>query len=809
MALPPVDRRGFLKVLGTSVFAGAALSCKSEGIDPYALPKPPVPGQDKWQPRQEKWITTACGQCAAGCGVRARVVGGRAVKLEGHPGNPINQGGIGPRGLSGLQVLYDPDRITGPLRRKGGRSSREFEPVTWDAALDEVAGRLGGLRGAGEPHRLGVLSGRDRGRTLDLLRQFCTAFGTPNLGEGMSRRLGAIAQATLLTQGVHDTPAHDWTTTRYVLSIGAGVLESSCQAIYFTRAAAHLRQGTGGSRAKIVQVEPSRSRTAAQADEWIGVAPGTQAAFVLGLAHVLVRDGMHDAAFVSEHGFGFEAWTAADGREVPGFRDILEADYSPEQAAATCGVKPEIIERIAGEIGRARPAFALVDERATLATNGLHVALAVAALNALLGSIERPGGVLTPRAAPIEPLPVVEPDAIAAAGLAMPRLDGAGSARFPLAPTATEALPEALLAGAPYQLDTLLLHYSNPLHAGMNPARWAEALAKVPFIVSLSPFFDETSAQVADLILPDHSYLERWEDSAPSPSTGHGVYGIRQPVVEPLHDTRNSADVVLQLAAKLGSPVADALPWEDFEAVIARDFEALVAVQRGSIVEKDLRGFRRKMLQDGFWSDDAPAFENWAESLRTPSGKFEFFSQSLWRRLAALAESEGRSIEELLASAGHEGPAHLACLPHHAAPRWNGAVEQYPFMLEPYEPGTYAEGSGANLPFLQELITVRGQKAWSTLVEIGERAASDLGIVSGDIVEIASPAGTARAPASVRKGMRPDVVRIARGGGHEEFGRFAKGWGINVMTLVAPDSATLAGVPALGSTRVSLRKAGA
>ena len=398
-----LGRRGFLKALGVGVLAGAASSCR-RGEDPYALEKPPVPGADKWLPHEERWITTACAQCAAGCGVRARVVGGRAVKLDGQPSNPINQGGIGPRGLSGLQVLYDPDRITGPMRRKGARGSTEFEPITWDAALDEVATRLRALRDAGNPHQLGVLSGRDRGRTLDLLRQFCKAYGTPNLSEGLSRRLGAVAQAALLTQGIHEIPAYDWTSTRYVLSVGAGVLESSCQAIYFTRGAAFMRQGRGGARAKIVQVETVRSRTGAQADEWIGIAPGTYAAFVLGIAHILVRDDLYDAAFVRDHTFGFDAWNTPDGRSIPGFADMLMADYGPEQVAATCGVPAETLERIASEIGQERPAFAVVDERATLASNGLQVAFAVAALNALLGAIDRPGGVLTQRSAPVAAL---------------------------------------------------------------------------------------------------------------------------------------------------------------------------------------------------------------------------------------------------------------------------------------------------------------------------------------------------------------------------------------------------------------------
>lgn len=800
------NRRGFLKVLGTGLL-GVPLAGCSRGTkeDPFALTKPPVPGADKWQPFQEKWISTACAQCAAGCGIRARVVGGRVVKLEGHPDNPINRGGIGPRGLSGVQVLYDPDRITGPLRRKGAKGSREWESIAWDDAIDLLSSRLRGLRSAGEPHRLGVICGRDRGLALETWERFCRAYGTPNLVDGLSRRLGALAQASFMTRGSSALPAYDWTDARYVLSIGAGILEASCQGIFFTRAAAQLRKGRSGHRTRIVQVEPTFSRTAAQGDQWIGIAPGTHAAFVLGICHVLVRDGLHDAAFVRDHAFGFEPWTDADGRAIPGFRDVLSA-YAPEAVATTCEVSVRTIERVARQMGSERPAFAVTDERGTQGTNGLQVALAVNALNALLGSIDRPGGMLVQRQAPSGERPGIDPDAVALAGLAMPRLDGAGTARSPLARSVAEALPEAIAAGKPYALDTLLLHHSNPAYSGMSPDRWIRALSGIPFVVTFTPFMDETAASVADLVLPDHTYLERWEDAAPAPSVGNAVYGIRQPAVDPLHDTRQTIDVLLDVARRLGEPVAAALPWEKVEDLLATDIAALQARGRGSIVEDDVKAFKRRLLKEAFWADDAYVHEQWTEVLTTPSGRFEFFSQALWKKLSDLAAAEGRTVEQILADLGHEGDPALACLPHQAAPRWLGDAAKYPFVLEAYEPGTYAEGSGANLPLLQELVTERGQRPWHTLVEIGKEAAARLGIRAGDIVEVESPAGSVRAPASIRYGIRPDVVRIARGGGHSEFGRFARGWGVNVMGLMVPSTDSFAGASALLGTRVSLRK---
>jgi anaerobic selenocysteine-containing dehydrogenase len=797
-----LTRRELLTRGGATALGLAAAGCEAQ--DPYALEKPPVPGAESWTRFEERTITSACAQCAAGCGIRVRVVEGRAVKIEGEPRNPINQGGIGPRGLAGLQVLYDPDRIRQPLRRKGPRGSGEWEAVSWESALAELAARLRGLRERGEPERLAIVCGRERGMMRELWERFAAAYGTPNFFDASTRESGALVQAAFAMQGVREHPAYDWERTRYVLSLGAGVLEASCQAITFARATAWLKRGRSAGRGKIVQVEPSRSRTAAAADEWIQVAPGTHAAFALGLAHALVRDGAYDRAFVEAHGFGFEDWTDEAGATRRGFRSLL-ADYAPARVAEICGVAPATIERIARELAETRPAFALTDPRATEASNGLQTAMAVQALNALLGAIERPGGVLVQREAPLAPWPALAADAAAEAGLRRPRVDGVGAGRFPLATSAVEALPEALLSGAPDRPDTLLLYYANPCYAWTSPERWRRALAAAPFVATFTPFLDETAAEAADLILPDHTYLERFEDAAPAPATGGPIFGIRQPVVEPLHATRPTGDVVIGLARAIGGGCAGAFPWQDFrEAVLARA-AGLHEAGRGSIRAADEKKFLAKLLREGVWHDDEIRYEAWDEAFPTPSGRFEFFSLGIWRALHAAAERAGKGVAELLAEWGAPGNAELLCMPHHAEIRWAGGAGEYPLLLEPWKPGTYAEGSGANLPLLRDLAIEPGGAA-ATSAALHPDTAAALGVGRGDLVALVSPAGRVELPVSVHPGVRPGSVRVARGGGHTAFGRFARGRGANVMELVAPGFDPLGGFPALVGTRVRVER---
>ncbi len=743
-----MNRRQFLR---SFAFGGLVLAGCEEGRDPYdgAHQKPLVPGAKAWTPGQEKEVATACDQCPAGCGIRVRVVEGRAVKIEGLPGNPVNRGGIGPRGLAGVQALYDPDRITGPLVRRGPRGSGRLEPIGWDEALELLAGRLAGLRKAGESHRLAIASGKERGLTFDLLSRLAKAYGTPNLFDPVSTRSGPMVAAMGLTQGVFDLPAYDWSTTRYVLSFGSGVFEASCQQVYFTRAAGQLRRGRPGGRAKIVQVAAAGTRTAVLADEWIRILPGTAGAFALGIGHVLARDGTFDQAFVAERCAGFER-----------FRDVLAA-YPPGRVAEICGTPAEVVERIAAEVAASRPATAFADCQELLAANGVAAATAIHSLNALLGAIDRPGGVLVQRPAPLAAWPEPELDDAARAGAAQPRLDGAGS-RFPLAGSVVDAFPEAIEAGDPCPVDTLLLHYRNPVYARAEPERWRRALRRIPFVVTFTPFLDETAAGFADLVLPDSTGLERWDDAGIAPSTGFPVYGIRQPVVAPLHDTRSTADVVLDLARRLGGPVEAAFPWSDAKTAIAARVAGLPAGKKAM----------KALETAGFWADETYAFEDWAGSLRTASGRFEFHA------------------------------------PEHVELAWKGDADRYPLLLLPYTPGTYAEGSGANLPWLQELAADLDRPMRTSEAEIHPDTARAAGIEDGDAVVVESPVGRIEARARVDRQAHPGAVRIARGGGHTAFGRWASGWGANVMELVsAADLDPLAGTTPILGTRVSIRRA--
>ncbi|MBI2931524.1 MAG: molybdopterin-dependent oxidoreductase [Planctomycetes bacterium] len=680
---------------------GAAGACAIAGCSKYpgAVPVAAVP--EGWNRGEERWIATTCGQCQAGCGLRVRVYEGRAIKIEGNREHPVNRGGIGPKGQAGLQVLYHPDRLRGPLKREGPRGAGRWKPVSWEEAIGDIARQLAELRSRGEPQALAVVNGEPRGFMTQLWDRFLQVYGSPNHWTHHSAVDAGKILAMTYMHGVPELPAYDWQATRYVLGFGASLFESWCQTIHLMRASSFMRRGMPGRRVKFVQVSPRFAVTAAKADEWVSIEPATYGALALGLAHVLVKRKLYDEAFVREHTFGFEGWKDASGRDRRGFRDLVLEDYPPEKVAHLTGVPAETIERLAEEMATHRPAIAVADGGAAAATNGLGTAMAIHALNALLGNLERPGGMLVQRPAPLASWKPVELDAIARAGRAAPRVDGVGTTACALGRGFVQHAPEAILKGAPYPVKALILYRSNPVFSKPDGRAWAEALRRVPLVVSCSPLPDESTLW-ADYVLPDHTVLERWELVEPVPSVGYPLVGLRQPAVVPLHDTLATGDVVIRLAKALGRPAGDAFPWPDYRAALIERLQGLLKAENGSIAESDADAFVKELQRAGAWWASGYPFEKWERAFPTPSGKFEFYSQAIASRLEALFPDKG-ALERHLKACGVATRGDDLCLPHWEPGRFAGEPDQYPFVLIAYRAINYAEGGVRHVPALREL----------------------------------------------------------------------------------------------------------
>jgi anaerobic selenocysteine-containing dehydrogenase len=722
-------------IAGLGLLGLGAAGCRDRGWSPpeddkfsRALVKPPVPGSRQFATGEERWIATSCAQCPAGCGLRVRVVEGRAVRVEGNRENPLNRGGVGPRGLSSLQGLYDPARIRGPMVRDGGK----LIEASWDDALARVAGALAALRERGAPEKLLLWCGRERGVMRDLFARFAAAYGTPNLVDGRPARTAPIARAMEECLGTYETPAYDWGGVRQVLSLEAGLLEDTCQAVYFTRVAAELRRGRG-DRARLIHAGAAFDLCAHNADRWLRIRPGTGGTLALGLCQVLIAEGRYDTAFVEARTEGFDALRA------------LAARHTLEEVSQITGARPEDIAELARELWERRPSFALVDDRSVATSCGRETALAALSLNALLGAVDAPsGGIRVAPEAPLAPWPELERDEIATAGADRPRIDGAGRGRFAAARSVPGALPAALEAGA---AEIALLYHADPVRSGASPEAWRRALARVPLVVSFSPYRDQSTLEVADVVLPDHTFLERWEDAAAAPGPTRSIVGVRRPAVSPLFDTRATGDVVLELSRRIGGAVAAATPWPRFKEALEVRLLGLRDAG-GEPRAPDDRGFLEALYDRGLWS---------ATSDQPPRQlRFNFVAEA-------------------------------------ATPRWDGDPETFPLLLVPYRP----LGSGVDAPWLQTLRPRPWQPAFKQMAVAHPSAATGTGVASGDRVAIESPHGRIEIALALDERIEPGAVLVPLGRG-----------GDNPMALVAPVPVAETGATPLAATRARIARLG-
>ncbi len=806
-----VSRRAFLKVSAVGG-AGAALASQM----PLSTISPPQ--KNSGVSIDEKWVPSVCLQCPAGCGIMVRVVNGRAVKIEGLPEHPINLGRLCPKGHIGLQILYDPDRIKGPMRRIGKRGEGKWEKISWDEALGLVAKRLRALRQKGESHRLVFMSGRNRGQMGGLIGRFLAAYGSPNDVGHSSICADGSPQAHYLTQGFKAYAGYDWDNTNYLLCFGGGFIEAWRPTTRLLRAFGHMRRERP-IRAKIVQVETRFSVTAAKADEWIPINPGTDAALALGIAHVIVKEELYDKTFVAEHTFGFEDWTnEKTGKKHMGFKSLVLRDYSPAKVSKITGVSEVTIVRIAREFAATQPAIAAGERGASMQTNGVYNRFAIHALNALVGSLEVPGGVIVQHGPPLTKWPDVMGDEIAKKGVKEPRIDYAGTKKYPLAGKVYQDLPEMILGEGPYPVDTIMLYYTNPLFSTPDVSRWYKAIEKVPFVVTFSPFLDETS-DYADLILPDHTYLERWHDDVIYPSLGYPVISLRQPVVKPLFDTRSTGDVIIELAKRIGGTVAQSFPWKSYEELIKEKVKGLHEAQKGNIVAPTFTNFWEEFKKKGFWANPPYKFRDWEHSFQTPSKRFEFFSQNLEHKLEELTKKEldkakekgktltdEQALEEILRGLKLKARRDEVFLPHYEPIRYVGKEKEYPLLLNTYKLMTHAEGRSTNSPWMQEILGLHVGMRWDSWAEINPETAKKLGIRDGDEVWVESVVGKIKTRAKLYPGAMPHVVNIPFELGHRAYGRWAKGRGVNPNEILVHENDRLGGLAAFFSTRVKVYK---
>ncbi|MGD9973981.1 MAG: menaquinone reductase molybdopterin-binding-like subunit QrcB [Desulfatirhabdiaceae bacterium] len=740
-----IDRRCFLS-LGVGAGAGIALSPLPWKItDDLSIwtqnwSWTPVPATGEFTT-----VNTICTLCPGGCGISVKKVDNRAIKIEGMTDHPVNGGGICSLGLSGLQLLYGPTRIKTPLKRTGERGSGQWTAISWDQAITEVAEKLNALRTSGSPQSVACISGSTSSTVSRLINRFMTAYGSPN-SLTVPNFIDSYRATLQLMNGVAANPGFDLEHAGYILSFGSGLLDGWGSPIRTFKA----NSGWKKSKVKLVQIETRLSRTAAKADVWITINPGTEADLALGIAHVIIKESLFKADFVQNYASNFNEQ----------FRKLILDNYSPETVSKTTGVDSASIIMIAREFAKAKNPLAVSGRGQGNIPGGMNEFLAVHALNALVGAINREGGIWAVADIPVSDWPAVQQDSTATTGSKQPRLDNAGTPAFPVAMSLLNQFPSAVSSGKPYPVQALLMVESNPVFTLADSEATRNALNKIPFIVSFSSFMDE-SAALSDLVLPNHVYLERMEDVATAAGFNRPLLGLSKPVVKPQLDTRHVGDAFILLAQALGGAIADAFPWDSFENCL----EETLGDQLETLREKSF------VVDEGFQPD------SWETAFHTPSEKFEFI------------------------------PTALAAKKPFAPINPEGDASAFPVILLPYDTMRISSGFIGNPPFLTKTIEDTVLKGAHGLIEINPKTAQTFGLKEGNMAMLQTPKGQAPVQVHIDDGIMPGVIALPRGLGHVAYDSYLAGKGVNINRLIGSVPDPVSGLDAAWGIRAKLSKA--
>jgi len=556
-----ISRRDFLKI----ATAGAATTAVLTGCGPasrYVVREPYKKMPEYTYNGLSTYYATTCRECAAGCGLVVRTMQGRAIKVEGNADNPVNLGKTCARGQATLHGLYNTNRVLGPIQHERGDalytigSKGEFKDIEansdWDAAVQIVSAALKN----NDPSEIAFLMGTAPDHLFDLVSDLADAVGMP-----APVRFGALSmfesQATLSKAaekmlGQAGMPYFDISNADVVLSFGANFLETWLSPVAFTRGFAKMRRGNPRRRGHLIQFEARMSQTAAKADEWIPLRPGTEGLVALALGR-LVAEAM--------------------GGSVPQAFENVNA----QQIAGEADVDLGTLKHIAQLIAQSDAPLAIPGGAALGHSNGLSTAEAVLALNALVDNFGKPGGVS------LSPL--------------SPEQDGYHR------PASAQEMADLIAKMKNGGVKVLFIHGVNPVFELPKSLGFAEALASVPQVISFATFPDET-AVASDFVFPDHHGLESWGYQRVLTGTSQSVLSGAQPVVSPYYNTRSTADVMIAAAQSAGGTFAQALPYADEVEFIRGKLTNLVG-QAGSFTAPEINSFSVYFQQHGGWWKNA------------------------------------------------------------------------------------------------------------------------------------------------------------------------------------------------------------
>lgn len=548
----------------------------------------------------EKIVRSVCQACHSECGVLVHVDEGKVTRIKPDPNHPSSRGFICIKGINYAHFTYHPDRLRYPLRRVGEKGEGKWEKISWDKALDEIAARLTEVKEKYGARSIGTFHGTAPRESLLSSQFLASALETPNV---VSTDLhicfapSMVAEIATVGHTIMQEVGPDYVSSKCILVCGGNPLVSH------PPRGRDLLEGVKKNKAKLIVIDPRRTPLAAQADMWFQIRPGTDVALILGMLHTIISEGLYDKTFVKQYCHGFDE-----------LKEHIKA-YSPEKAADITWLSATQIKEAARLFARTKPAT--VHHRVAVEhnLNSTQTDRALVILTTITGNLGVKGGNLLPTHAPGY---ISTGDVIGLCKLpseiAKERL---GSDEYPLISgpdplflfVHAALAAKAMLYREPYPLKALFLAGGNPVVNMQNTRRTWEAFKSLELFVA-ADFFMTPTAELADYVLPATTWLER--DECCDEQYMNCIVA-RQKVVEPLYESRDDVQMVIDLVKKIPWANRKYIPWESVE-----EFNNFRVQGIGMTFEE----FKEK----GYLSVDLSYKQYEEKGFNTPTKKVEIYS---------------------------------------------------------------------------------------------------------------------------------------------------------------------------------------
>jgi anaerobic selenocysteine-containing dehydrogenase len=641
--------------------------------------------------------------CPDACGVLITVEDGRATRIQGDSAHPMTRGFLCAKVTKYLDRVYSPDRVLYPMRRtapkgQGKGDASDFTRITWDEALDEIAGRFRKISEEFGPEAILPYSYAGNMAVIGfggMAHRFFYRLGASQLDRTICSSAGGDALKTVLGVKLGTEP-EQFIHSKYIIAWGANIHGNNIHLWPFIEEA--RRNG-----AKLVVIDPYKTRTAACADWYLPINPGTDVALALAMMHVIIREGLYDADYVAKYTVGFE--------------DLRERvrDYPPERVAPDTGIPAGDIEKLAREYATSRPAVIRVNYGVQRSENGGMAVRAITMLPCITGSWKEAGGGLQ--------LSTSGPFALNDRALERPDLMMQSPLGRPSRIVNMSELGKALTTLNNPPVKAVFVYNSNPVVVAPNHNDVVRGFLRPDmFTVVHEQFFTDTTAY-ADVLLPATTFFEHKDINK---SYGHYYLQISNQAIDPVGECRSNARMFSDLAGRMGftddcfQQTVDSMIDEALWAYGGQPTEFMKGMTRARL---ETEGAIRLNLGDGPFLPFAQG------GFGTASGKAELYSKSM----------------------GAQGLDPVAVYKRPQESRHQPQAREFPLEMLTRKADNYLNTTFCNITAMQKL-------EQADLVEMNRADAEKRGIRDGDWVRIFNGRGEIRLKAHVNGSVQAGVV---------------------------------------------------